>query len=331
MPLTVRVRQLTAPVEVRAAPLADKDRPRMVRGPDVKAMDDDMFRGSMTALVSPFKNGAVDEAAYAQLIERQIAAGTHGLVPVGTTGETPTLTPDERKRLIALCVEVAAGRVPVIAGTGANATASSIEMQAFAKTVGADAGLIVAPYYNKPSQEGVVAHYRAIAEAVALPIFVYNIPGRSIVDIGVDAMIELARHPNVIGVKDATGDIQRVTQYRLAIGDAFVQLSGEDASALGYNVHGGIGAISVTSNVAPELCARFQTACLEGRWDDARALNDKLQPLHEALFSAPSPAPAKYALSLLGLCEPEVRLPLIECPGGVQNKVRNAMSGCGIL
>ncbi|MCP2679684.1 4-hydroxy-tetrahydrodipicolinate synthase [Maricaulaceae bacterium NA33B04] len=290
-----------------------------------------MFRGSMTALVTPFKNGAVDEAGFAQLVERQIASGTHGLVPVGTTGETPTLTVEERRRVIKLCVEVSAGRVPVIAGTGANVTAASIEAQDYAKQVGADAGLVVTPYYNKPSQAGLAAHFKAIADAVALPIFVYNIPGRSIVDISNATMAEIASPPNVIGVKDATGDIQRVTQYRLGIGEDFVQLSGEDASALGYNVHGGHGAISVTSNVAPELCSKFQTACLEGKWDEARALNDKLQPLHEAMFSAPSPAPAKYALSLLGLCEPDVRLPLVECPDGVKAKVRSAMEGCDLL
>ncbi len=290
-----------------------------------------MFRGSMTALVTPFKNGAVDEAAFAALVERQIAAGTHGLIPVGTTGETSTLSLDERQRLIILCVEVAAGRVPVIAGTGSNATLASIEAQRHAKGVGADAGLVVAPYYNKPSQDGIAAHYEAIADAVALPIFIYNIPGRSIVDISVETMTRIARHPNIIGVKDATGDVQRVTQYRRAIGEDFIQLSGEDASALGYNAHGGQGAISVTSNVAPELCAQFQTACLEGRWDDARALNDTLQPLHEALFSAPNPAPAKYALSLLGLCEAEIRLPLVECPNDVKANIRSAMEGCGLL
>ena len=290
-----------------------------------------MFRGSMTALVTPFKNGAVDEAGFTTLVERQIADGTHGLVPVGTTGETPTLTVEERRRVIKLCVEVSAGRVPVIAGTGANVTAASIEAQDYAKQVGADAGLVVAPYYNMPSQAGLAAHFKAIADAVALPIFVYNIPGRSIVDISNATMAEIASHPNVIGVKDATSDVQRVTQYRLGIGEDFVQLSGEDASALGYNAHGGHGAISVTSNVAPELCSKFQTACLDGRWDEARALNDKLQPLHEAMFSAPSPAPAKYALSLLGLCEPDVRLPLVECPDDVKAKVRSAMEGCGLL
>jgi 4-hydroxy-tetrahydrodipicolinate synthase len=303
----------------------------MVRDHFFEARIDDMFRGSMTALVTPFKNGAVDEARFGELVERQIAAGTHGLVPVGTTGETPTLSVEERRRVISLCIEVAKGRVPVIAGTGANSTAASIEAQDFAKEVGADAGLVVAPYYNKPSQAGLAAHFKAIADAVALPIFVYNIPGRSIVDISNATMAEIASHPNVIGVKDATGDIQRVTQYRLGLSNDFIQLSGEDASALGYNVHGGHGAISVTSNVAPELCSKFQTACLEGRWDEARAVNDQLQPLHEALFSAPSPAPAKYALSVLGLCEPEVRLPLMECPDEVKARVRSALEGCGLI
>ena len=290
-----------------------------------------MFRGSYTALITPFKNGAVDEQALAGVIEHQISAGTHGLVPVGTTGENPTLTGAERRRVVELCVEFSAGRIPVIAGTGTNATASTIELHKHAKTVGAHAGLVVAPYYNKPSQDGIAAHFEAVADAVELPIFVYNIPGRSVVDITVDTMARLARHPNIIGVKDATGDMARVTQQRLECGEDFIQLSGEDATALGYNAHGGVGAISVTSNVAPALCARFQTACLEGRWQEARALNDTLQPLHEALFSAPSPAPSKYALSLLGLCDAEVRLPLLECPGPVKAQVRAALEGCGLL
>jgi len=290
-----------------------------------------MFKGSLTALVTPFKNGAVDEKAFAALIERQIAAGTTALVPAGTTAETPTLTHAERLRSVELCVEIAAGRVPVIAGVGVNATAATIELQEHAKRIGADAGLVVAPYYNKPSQDGIIAHFTAIADAVALPIIVYNIPGRSIVDISVETMAELARHPNIMGVKDATGDIQRVTRHRNVIGEDFIQLSGEDASALGYNAHGGHGAISVTSNVAPELCARFQSACQDGRWEEARTLNDRLQPLHEALFAAPSPGPSKYALSLLGLCDEEVRLPLVACPETVKVKVRAGMESCGLL
>nr|WP_233205070.1 4-hydroxy-tetrahydrodipicolinate synthase [Alkalicaulis satelles] len=285
----------------------------------------------MTALVTPFKNGAVDEAAFAALIERQIAAGTHGLVPAGTTGETPCLTSAERLRVVELCVEAAAGRVPVIAGTGSNSTAATIELQQHAKKVGADAGLVVAPYYNKPSQDGIAAHFEAVAEAVALPIFVYNIPGRSVVDILPETMARMARHPNIIGSKDATARMERVTDHRLMIGTDFIQLSGDDATALGFNAHGGVGAISVTSNVAPELCAQFQTAMLEGRWDAARALNDRLAPLNAALFAAPSPAPSKYALSLLGLCSEEVRLPLTPCPEPVKARVRAAMEGCGLI
>lgn len=290
-----------------------------------------MLRGSMTALVTPFKNGAVDEAAFAALIERQIASGTQALVPAGTTGETPCLTRAEHLRVIELCVEVAAGRIPVIAGTGSNATAATIEVQRHAKTVGADAGLVVAPYYNKPSQDGIAAHIEAVADAVALPVFVYNIPGRSVVDILPETMACLARHPNVIGCKDATGRVERVTEHRALIGERFIQLSGDDATSLGFNAHGGVGAISVTSNLAPQLCAQFQTATLEGRWDEARALHDRLAPLHAALFAAPSPAPVKYALSLLKLCSDEVRLPLTPCPDPVKARVRAAMESCGLI
>jgi 4-hydroxy-tetrahydrodipicolinate synthase len=290
-----------------------------------------MLRGCLTALVTPFKNATVDEAAFAALIERQIAAGVHGLVPAGTTGETPTLTIEERLRIVELCVEVTAGRVPVIAGTGLYSTAATIELQEHAKRVGADAGLVVAPYYNKPSQDGVVAHFNAVADAVALPIVVYNVPGRTITDIQPATMARIAAHPNVVGIKDASGEVERVTLHRRAIGADFVQLSGDDASALGYNAHGGHGAISVTSNVAPELCATFQNACAAGDWEAARALNDTLMALHEALFSAPSPGPSKYALSLLGLCEPDVRLPLIEMPDASRDQVRGALKGCGLL
>ncbi|MGJ3232851.1 MAG: 4-hydroxy-tetrahydrodipicolinate synthase [Oceanicaulis sp.] len=290
-----------------------------------------MLHGSLTALVTPFKNGAVDETAFAALIERQIEAGTHGLVPAGTTGETPTLTKEERLRAVELCVEVTAGRVPVVAGTGVNATAATIELQDHAKRVGADAGLVVAPYYNKPSQDGVAAHFEAVAEAVALPIVVYNVPGRTITDIQPETLARIARHPNVVAIKDATGEVERVTVHRNLIGAHFVQLSGEDASALGYNAHGGHGAISVTSNVAPKLCAEFQNACRAGDWETARRLNDQLTPLHQALFAAPSPGPSKYALSLLGLCAPDVRLPLLETPEAAKAEVRAAMERCGLL
>lgn len=290
-----------------------------------------MFRGSLTALVTPFRNGTVDEAAFAALAERQIAAGTHGLVPCGTTGESPTLSKDEKRRIIALTVEVAAGRVPVIAGTGTNNTAETVEMQRFASQAGADAALVVAPYYNKPSQEGLFQHFKAVAEAADLPVIVYNIPGRSIVDISPATMARIAALSNVVGVKDATGDITRVTAHRLAIGPDFIQLSGEDATALAYNAHGGTGCISVTSNVAPELCARFQEASLAGRHDEALALSDRLYPLHRALFLAPSPGPAKYALSLLGLCTDELRLPLTGPEDAVKAEVKAAMAAAGLL
>lgn len=290
-----------------------------------------MFRGSFTALITPFRSGQLDEAALKAVIEHQIANGTHGLVPAGTTGESPTMSHAEHRRVIEITLETAAGRVPVIAGTGSNNTTEAIELHKFAKSVGADAGLVVAPYYNKPSQDGLLAHYHAIADAVALPIFVYNIPGRSIVDISVETMARIASHPNVIGVKDAAGEVERVSRQRNVIGHDFIQLSGEDASALGYNAHGGHGVISVTSNVAPALCSQFQTACLEGRWDEAREINDRLMPLHDALFSAPSPAPVKYAASLLGLASTEVRLPLVECPDAVKTRVRDAMKELGLI
>lgn len=290
-----------------------------------------MFRGSFTALITPFSSGKLDEAALKAVIEHQIKNGTHGLVPAGTTGESPTMSHEEHRRVIEITVETAAGRVPVMAGTGSNNTIEAIALQKFAKSVGADAGLVVAPYYNKPSQDGMVAHYHAIADAVDLPIFVYNIPGRSIVDISVETMARIASHPNVIGVKDATGEVERVSRHRNLIGHDFIQLSGEDASALGYNAHGGHGVISVTSNVAPALCSQFQAASLEGRHDEARALMDRLMPLHDALFSAPSPAPVKYAASLLGLASTEVRLPLVECPDAVKTRVRDAMKGLGLI
>lgn len=290
-----------------------------------------MFRGSFTALITPFSSGKLDEAALRAVIEHQIKNGTHGLVPAGTTGESPTMSHEEHRRVIEITVETAAGRVPVMAGTGSNNTIEAIALQKFAKSVGADAGLVVAPYYNKPSQDGMVAHYHAIADAVDLPIFVYNIPGRSIVDISVETMARIASHPNVIGVKDATGEVERVSRHRNLIGHDFIQLSGEDASALGYNAHGGHGVISVTSNVAPALCSQFQAASLEGRHDEARALMDRLMPLHDALFSAPSPAPVKYAASLLGLASTEVRLPLVECPDAVKTRVRDAMKGLGLI
>lgn len=290
-----------------------------------------MFRGSFTALITPFSSGQLDLAALKRVVEHQISAGTHGLVPVGTTGECVTLSMEEHRRVVETVIETAAGRVPVIAGAGSNNTAHAIELARFAKAAGADAILVAAPYYNKPSQDGLAAHYLAIADAVEIPLFVYNVPGRSIVDISPETMARVARHPNIIGVKDATGDIARVTQHRRAIGNGFIQLSGEDASALGYNAHGGVGVISVSSNVAPGLCADFQTATLEGNWDEARALNDRLQPLHEVMFATTSPAPAKYAASLLGLCSAELRLPLVECSDAVKERVRSVLEELSLI
>ncbi|KPP82764.1 MAG: dihydrodipicolinate synthase DhpS [Oceanicaulis sp. HLUCCA04] len=290
-----------------------------------------MFRGSFTALITPFSSGQLDIAALKRVVEHQINAGTHGLVPVGTTGECVTLSHDEHCRVVETVLETSAGRVPVIAGAGSNNTAHAIELARFAKSAGADAVLVAAPYYNKPSQAGLAAHYLAIADAVEIPLFVYNVPGRSVVDISVETMAQVARHPNIIGVKDATGDIQRVTQHRRAIGSDFIQLSGEDASALGYNAHGGTGVISVSSNAAPALCAALQAATLEGRWDEARDLNDRLQPLHEVMFAYSSPAPAKYAASLLGLCSAEVRLPLVECPEAVKDRIRAVLTDLSLI
>jgi 4-hydroxy-tetrahydrodipicolinate synthase len=269
-----------------------------------------MFQGSIPALVTPFRDGAVDLDAFAAFVEWQIAQGSHGLVPVGTTGESPTLNHDEHYAVITRTVEVANHRVPVIAGCGSNDTATAIAHMRHATRVGADAALIVVPYYNKPSQAGLIAHFTALAEASSLPIIVYNIPGRSVADMAVETMAALARLPTIVGVKDATGNIARVAQQRLACGDDFFQLSGNDDMALGFNAQGGVGAISVTANVAPQLCARFQQVMLAGDFRTALAINDRLQPLHAALFSDASPGPAKYALAKLGLMTGEVRLPI---------------------
>ncbi|MGD2133020.1 MAG: 4-hydroxy-tetrahydrodipicolinate synthase [Maricaulaceae bacterium] len=269
-----------------------------------------MFDGYFPALITPFRDDAVDEAAYRKLINWQISQGVAGLVPVGTTGESPTLTVPEHERVVALCVETAAGRVPVIAGAGSNETRISVDFVRHAKTVGADAALVVTPYYNKPNQDGLYAHFMAIAEAVELPIFIYNIPGRSVIDMSVETMAKLARHPNIIGVKDATADMSRVTKQRRECGHDFIQLSGDDNSALGMFAHGGRGCISVTANVAPGLCAELGAAALAGDYDRAREINDRLGPLHAALFCSPSPGPTKYVLNKLGVCAPEVRLPV---------------------
>ncbi len=272
-----------------------------------------MFFGSIPALVTPFVRGSVEEDTYRELVEWQIAEGSNALVPCGTTGEVATLTAGEHSRVIELTVDVARGRIPVIAGCGSYSTAASIERMAAAKEVGADAALVVVPYYNKPSQAGIAAHFRALAEGSDLPIVVYNVPSRTVADISVETLAEIAKLPTVVGIKDATGNLGRVSAQRLACGAGFCQLSGNDDTALAFNAMGGVGCISVTSNVAPKLCADFQAATREGRWNDALELQDRLFPLHAALFSDASPGPAKYALSRVRPGFPtELRLPLTE-------------------
>ena len=288
------------------------------------------FQGSITALITPFKNGEVDAKAFQRLVEWQIDQGTHGLVPVGTTGESPTLTHDEHKQVIELCIEAAAGRVPVIAGTGSNSTSEAIALTRFAKEAGADGALVVTPYYNKPTQEGLYLHYKAINDAVDIPIIIYNIPGRSIVDMSVETMTRLFKLPNIAGLKDATANISRVSQQRAAMGTAFVQLSGEDATALGFNAHGGQGCISVTANIAPALCSEFQLACLGSNFKRALEIQDRLMPLHDALFVESNPGPVKYAAEKLGLCSGETRLPLAPLAPASKAKVDAALAQVGL-
>ena len=289
-----------------------------------------MIRGSITALVTPFKDGAVDEQAFQDFVEWQIQSGTHGLVPCGTTGESATLTDEEHQRVIRLTAEVANGRVPVIAGAGSNETRVSIKYAQHAKSMGADAALVVTPYYNKPSQEGIFQHFKAISEAVDIPIVVYNIPGRSIVDIEQDTMERLSKLRTVIGCKDATGDISRVAGLTVRCGEDFIQLSGDDPTSLGHSAHGGKGSISVGSNIAPAQYAAFHNALLAGDYKTARQLNAKLDRLHKDLFVDPSPAPAKYALSLMGKMLPDVRLPITECRDSTKEIVKFAMSQAGV-
>lgn len=290
-----------------------------------------MFKGSITALVTPFKKGAVDEDQVIALAKRQIEAGTHGLVPCGTTGESATLTFEEHMRVVEIVIETARGHVPVIAGTGSNSTAVAIQNQVRAAELGADAGLVVAPYYNKPNAEGLYQHFKAINDAVDLPIIVYNVPGRTVIDIDAETVARIAELEHVVGIKDASADLARVSQHRRLIGPDFVQLSGDDPTALGYNATGGVGCISVTANVAPELCARFQEATLSGDWDTARELNDRLLPLHQALFTSSSPGPSKYAMSLLGAGNTELRLPLTEPNETSKAAVREALAIAGML
>ena len=290
----------------------------------------DRIKGSLTALITPLKDGKFDEAAFRKLVNWQIEEGTQGLVPCGTTGESPTLSHDEHNRVIELCVEETRGRVPVIAGTGSNATDEAITLTRHAKEVGCDAVLSVTGYYNKPTQEGQYRHFMAIADAVDIPILLYNIPGRAIVDITVETMARLSRHKNIIGVKDATANLMRPSRERLACGPDWLLISGEDGTALGYNAHGGKGCISVTANIAPRLCAEFQAACASGDFAKARTYQDRLMPLHDAMFCESSPAPVKYAASLLGLCSEEVRLPMAEASEAARAQVAAAMQKAGI-
>jgi 4-hydroxy-tetrahydrodipicolinate synthase len=290
----------------------------------------DRIKGSIPALITPMKDGKVDETAFRALVSWQIAEGSHGLVPCGTTGESPTLSHEEHMRVVEICVEEAAGRVPVIAGAGSNATEEAIALHRHAKEVGADAVLSVTGYYNKPSQEGMYRHFAALADAVDIPILLYNIPGRAIVEISVETMARLARLPAILGVKDATANLMRPSRERNAIGKDWRLISGEDGTALGYMAHGGHGCISVTANVAPRLCAEFQEACMAGDFAKARAYQDKLMPLHDAMFCEPSPAPVKYGVSLLGRCTPQVRLPLVEATDAARAQVKAAMLGAGL-
>jgi 4-hydroxy-tetrahydrodipicolinate synthase len=289
------------------------------------------FRGSFTALITPFRNGSLDREGFRDLVEWQIAEGTNGLVPVGTTGESPTLSHDEHKQVVEWCVEVARGRVPVVAGAGSNSTKEAIELSRHAEKSGADAVLVVTPYYNKPTQEGLYQHFKAINDSIGIPVIIYNIPARSVIDMSVDTMKRLFELPNIAGVKDATANVIRVSLQREALGGGFNQLSGEDASALGFMAHGGDGCISVTSNVAPRLCAEFQSACLKGDFAGALALQDKLMPLHTALFLETNPAPAKYALSVLGKCAETVRLPMVPVSASTKSAVRAAMIHAGLI
>ena len=291
-----------------------------------------MFKGSFVALITPMRaDGSFDEKAYAEFVEWQISEGTNGIVPVGTTGESPTLSHDEHKRVVEIAIEVAKGRIPVIAGAGSNSTEEAIDLTRHAKEAGADAALIVTPYYNKPTQEGMFLHYTAIADAVDLPIIIYNIPGRSVVNMSVETMARLAKHRNIVGVKDSTGDLQRPIQQRLAMGADFCQLSGEDGLAVSHRAAGGHGCISVTANIAPRLCSDMHAAWEQGRIADAMAIQDRLTPLHDALFSETSPGPVKYAASLLGKSANKCRLPLAPPAEATQARVRAAMAHAGLL
>jgi 4-hydroxy-tetrahydrodipicolinate synthase len=290
-----------------------------------------MFKGSFTALITPFEGDSVDYDAFTRLVEFQIQSGTHGLVPAGTTGESPTLSHDEHEKVVETCIAAAKGRVPVIAGAGSNSTKETIALARHAEKAGASAVLVVTPYYNKPTQEGLFQHFKAVNDAINIPIIIYNIPSRSVIDMQVATMARLFKLPNIAGVKDATANPLRVSQQRLALGENFTQLSGEDGTALALMAHGGHGCISVTSNVAPKLCAEFQNACLAGDFQRALTLHDKLMPLHEALFVETNPGPVKYAASRLGLCKADTRLPLAPISDQTKAIVDAALEKTGLL
>lgn len=290
-----------------------------------------MFKGSIPALITPFKDGALDEATFTRFVEWQISEGSHGLVPVGTTGESPTVSHEEHKRVVELCVQTSNKRVPVIAGAGSNSTSEAIELAEHARSVGADAVLVVMPYYNKPTQEGLYQHFKAINDAVDIPIVLYNVPGRTVSDMQVDTMARCAKLKNVVGVKDATADLSRASLQRAACGQDFVMLSGEDATALGFNAHGGTGCISVTANIAPGLCSQFQEACLKGDYATALSIQDRLMPLHDAIFAETSPGPVKYACSRLGFGDGFARLPMVPIAEETRKLVDDAMAHAGLL
>ena len=291
-----------------------------------------MFRGSITALITPFRNGKVDEKAFQDFVEWQIQEGTHGLVPCGTTGESPTLSHEEHRHVVKVTIEVAKGRVPVVAGAGSNNTEEAVGLVKYAEQAGADAALVVTPYYNKPTQRGLYEHFAAVARATRLPIIIYNIPPRSVIDMTPETMGRL-RHDfkNIAGVKDATGKVERVSEQRMTCGKDFIQLSGEDASALGFNAHGGVGCISVTSNVAPRLCSEFQEATLSGDSAKALELQDRLLPLHKAIFMEPGVSGSKYALSKLGKVENVVRSPLVTVEASTAEKIDAALKHAGLI
>ncbi|MEP0320835.1 4-hydroxy-tetrahydrodipicolinate synthase [Bauldia litoralis] len=290
-----------------------------------------MFKGSITALVTPVRDGALDEAAFRGFVDWQIEEGSHGLVPVGTTGESPTLTHAEHKRVVEICIDAAGGRVPVIAGAGSNNTAEAIELAQHAEKAGADGVLVVTPYYNKPSQEGLYQHYKAINDAIGIPIIIYNIPPRSVIDMSVETMARLFELKNIAGVKDATGKIDRISTQREAMGPEFIQLSGDDGTALAVMAHGGHGCISVTSNVAPKMVSEFLEACMAGDYPRALGYQDRLMPLHKALFLEPNPAGAKYALSILGKMTDDMRLPMVKASDATKAEIRSAMVHAGLI